>query len=224
MNIKDLPLFERPREKLLRQGAKSLSDSELLAIFLRTGVSGQSAIELARQLLIDFGSLRGILGADLTHFCHARGLGEAKFCQLQACVEMTKRFLSETLVKENVFDSVDACRQYLTAELRDQTNEAFACLYLDNQNRLIQFETLFYGTIDGAAVYPRVVVEKCLHKKAAAVIFAHNHPSGIAEPSQADRAITIRLKQALSLIDVNVLDHFIIGDGQVVSFAERGLL
>ncbi|MCU4677588.1 DNA repair protein RadC [Catenovulum sp. 2E275] len=224
MSIKDWPATERPREKLLAKGAQALTDAELLAIFLRTGVTGCSAVQLAQQLLSEFGSLRKLLAADLTQFCSAKGLGAAKFTQLQACLEMSKRYLAEVLKKGDALTSVAACREFLKAHLRDQPHEIFACLFLDNQHRVIEFAPLFYGTIDGASVYPRVVVEKCLAKQAAAVIFAHNHPSGIAEPSQADKAITERLKQALALVDIRVLDHFIVGDGEVLSFAEHGLL
>lgn len=224
MSIKDWPASDRPREKLLQKGATALTDAELLAIFLRTGVTGCSAVELARQLLAEFGSLRALFGADIQRFCLAKGLGEAKYTQLQACLEMSKRYLAEVLLKGDALTSVDACRQFLSAHLRDEPHEVFACLFLDNQHRVIEFSRLFYGTIDGASVYPRVVVEKSLAKQAAAVIFAHNHPSGIAEPSQADKMITERLKQALALVDIRVLDHFIVGDGEVLSFAEHGLL
>lgn len=224
MSIKDWPAESQPREKLLAHGADVLSDAELLAIFLRTGVAGISAVDLARQLLDHFGSLRSLLGASLDDFSAAKGLGAAKFCQLQASVEMTKRFLAENLQRGDALTSVDAVKSYLKAQLQDKHNEVFAVLFLDNQHKVIRFDVLFYGTIDGASVYPRVVVEQALQHKAAAVIFSHNHPSGVAEPSHADIQITNRLQQALSLVDIRVLDHFIIGDGEPVSFAERGLL
>ncbi|EWH10636.1 hypothetical protein DS2_07383 [Catenovulum agarivorans DS-2] len=224
MSIKDWPAEAQPREKLLAHGADVLSDAELLAIFLRTGVAGISAVDLARQLLDHFGSLRALLGASLDDFSAAKGLGAAKFCQLQASVEMTKRFLAENLQRGDALTSVDAVKSYLKAQLQDKHNEVFAVLFLDNQHKVIRFDVLFYGTIDGASVYPRVVVEQALKHKAAAVIFSHNHPSGVAEPSHADIQITNRLQQALSLVDIRVLDHFIIGDGEPVSFAERGLL
>ncbi|WP_016956432.1 RadC family protein [Catenovulum agarivorans] len=224
MSIKDWPAESQPREKLLAHGADVLSDAELLAIFLRTGVAGISAVDLARQLLEHFGSLRSLLGASLDDFSAAKGLGAAKFCQLQASVEMTKRFLAENLQRGDALTSVDAVKSYLKAQLQDKHNEVFAVLFLDNQHKVIRFDVLFYGTIDGASVYPRVVVEQALQYKAAAVIFSHNHPSGVAEPSHADIQITNRLQQALSLVDIRVLDHFIIGDGEPVSFAERGLL
>ncbi len=224
MAISDWPMQERPREKLLEHGAKALSDAELLAIFLRTGVKGKSAVDLARELLVDFGSLRLLLTADQTRFCEPLGLGAAKYAQLQAVLEMARRHLAEQLEKGNALTSPDLTRNYLSAQLRDLDYEVFACLFLDNQNRVIRYEELFRGTIDGASVYPREVLKKVLSHSAAAVIFAHNHPSGVAEPSRSDRHITERLQQALSLVDVRVLDHLIVGDGDVVSFAERGWL
>ncbi|AWB66915.1 hypothetical protein C2869_10920 [Saccharobesus litoralis] len=224
MSIKDWPAQTRPREKLLMLGADSLTDAELLAIFLRTGVQGCSAVQLAQELLGQFGSLRALLAADEQAFSLGKGLGSAKYAQLQASVEMTKRYLAETLQRGDVMDSPLACQQFLTAQLRDEPNEVFAVIFLDNKNRVIKYLPMFYGTIDGAAVYPRVVVQKALELGAAAVILAHNHPSGIAEPSMADKQITQRLSQALNLIDVRVLDHFVIGDGDVLSFAEHGLL
>ncbi len=224
MTIKNWPASERPREKLLTMGSAALSDAELLAIFLRTGCHGVSAVDLARQLLQDFGGLRAILEADQQAFCHGRGLGQAKFAQLQAVVEMARRHLAEHLRRSTALNSVAAVRQYLIAQLRHQPHEIFAVLFLDNQHHLIKYEALFNGTIDGASVYPREVVKKVMQHNAAAVIFAHNHPSGIAEPSRADRDITRRLTDALSLVDVRVLDHLIVGEGEIVSFAERGLL
>lgn len=224
MTIKDWPAEQRPREKMLSQGAEALSDGELLAIFLRTGVAGISAVDLANQLLDEFGSLRALLGANKSHFIKGKGLGEAKFCQLQACLEMSRRYLGETVQKGQKLGSVEQVRAFLTFELRALHNEVFACLFLDNQHAVISFDILFNGTIDGASVYPRVVAEQALEKHAAAVIFAHNHPSGVAEPSQADKLITQRLKLALELLDIRVLDHFIVGEGRPLSFAEQGLL
>lgn len=224
MSIKDWPTAERPREKLLTQGPEMLSDAELLAIFLRTGISGKSAVDLARDLLLHFGSLRALLAADLIAFCQAEGLGPAKYTQLQAVMEMARRHLAENLTQRCVLTSPQAVKRYLTAQLRHRDAEVFGCLFLDNQNRLITFEILFNGTIDGASVYPREVVRKVLKHNAAAVIFAHNHPSGICEPSRADHAITNRLKEALALIDVRVLDHLIIGEHEPLSFAEQGWL
>ncbi len=224
MAIKDWDEGDRPREKLLQRGAGALTDAELLAIFLRTGTPGKSAVDLARDLLADFGSLKALLDADQARFCQANGLGSAKYAQLQAVLEMAKRHFQEILQRGNALTSPDITRAYLSAQLRGYTYEVFACLFLDNQHRVIQFEELFRGTIDGASVYPREIAKRALHHNAAAIIFAHNHPSGIAEPSQADQHITDKLKQALALFDIRVLDHFIIGDGLPYSFAEHGLL
>lgn len=224
MAITDWPEAERPRGKLLKQGAASLSDAELLAIFLRTGTPGMTAVDLARQLLQNFGGLRALLSASAEQFCQGRGLGLAKYTQLQAVMEMSHRHLYETLERSDCLTSPQLTRRYLLSCLRDKQHEQFACLFLDSQHRVIAFDTLFYGTIDAACIYPREVVRCCMQHNAAAVIFAHNHPSGIAEPSQADEQITRRLIDALVLIDVRVLDHFVVGDGVLVSFAERGLL
>jgi len=224
MAIKDWDEGDRPREKLLQRGAGALTDAELLAIFLRTGTPGKSAVDLVRDLLADFGSLKALLDADQARFCKANGLGSAKYAQLQAVLEMAKRHFQEILQRGNALTSPDITRAYLSAQLRGYTYEVFACLFLDNQHRVIQFEELFRGTIDGASVYPREIAKRALHHNAAAIIFAHNHPSGIAEPSQADQHITDKLKQALALFDIRVLDHFIIGDGLPYSFAEHGLL
>jgi DNA repair protein RadC len=224
MAISDWPAAERPREKLLQRGPKALSDAELLAIFLRTGAPGKSAVDLARELLSEFGSLRALLNADLQRFCQGVGLGEAKYTQLQAVLEMARRHFEEILQRGDALTSVDATRAYLSAQLRRYNHEVFACLFLDNQHRVIVFEELFRGTLDSASVYPREVLKRVLLHNAAAVIFAHNHPSGISEPSSADRQITEKLQQALQLFDVRVLDHFIVGDGWPYSFAEHGLL
>jgi len=221
--ISDWPLKERPREKLLDRGANTLSDAELLAIFLRTGTRGLTAVDLARRLLDEFGGLKPLLDASESEFCLQRGLGRAKYAQLQAVLEMARRHMYENIQRGDALCSPDDTRNYLTAELQACPHEVFACLFLDNRNRVLTFEKMFYGTIDGASVYPREVVRRAIDNNAAAVIFAHNHPSGVAEPSSADKQITGRLKEALALIDVRVLDHMIIGD-EVVSFAERGLL
>ncbi|MDF1583564.1 MAG: DNA repair protein RadC [Methyloprofundus sp.] len=224
MSIQDWPEGDRPREKLLAQGAATLSDAELLAIFLRTGIKGKTAVDLAGDLLTDFGSLRALLQADCDNFTRAKGLGTAKYAQLQAVLEMARRHTFEELDRGDVLTSPEATRAYLSQQLRHYQHEVFACLFLDNQHHILEFEELFRGTIDSASVYPREVIKKALAHNAAAVIFAHNHPSGIAEPSQADKLITDKLKQALALIDIRVLDHFIIGDGVPYSFAENGLL
>lgn len=224
MAITDWPAAERPREKLLARGANALSDAELLAIFLRTGVTGKTAVDLARELLDRFGGLRRLLDAGRSEFCAAHGLGEAKFAQLQAVLEMARRHLHEHLQAGDALTSPTLTRQYLRAQLRDEAREVFAVLFLDARHRVLAFEPLFYGTIDGAAVYPREVVKRCLRHNAAAVIVAHNHPSGIAEPSQSDHRITERLRDALALVDIRLLDHVIVGDAECVSFSERGWL
>jgi DNA repair protein RadC len=224
MSITDWPEAERPREKLLLQGAHSLSDAELLAIFLRVGCAGKSAVDLARELLNTFGGLRSLLESSQAEFCSGLGLGNAKYAQLQAVLEMARRHLSASLQTGDVMSSPSLVRDFLRSKLRHHPREVFAVMFLDNQNRLIKYEELFFGTIDGAAVYPREILMRVLQHKAAGVIFGHNHPSGIAEPSQADMRITQRLQSALDLIDVRVLDHMVVGDTQVVSFAERGLL
>jgi DNA repair protein RadC len=221
MPITDWPAEERPREKLLQRGAQALSDAELLAIFLRTGVQGKTAVDLARELLAEFGGLRPLLQADRRRFCRARGLGDAKYAQLQAVLEMGRRHLAEGLSRGAAIQDPQAVQRFLSARLRDHAHEVFACLFLDTRHRVIAFEELFRGTIDGASVHPREVVRRALHHNAAALILAHNHPSGVAEPSEADRRITRRLKDALALVDVRVLDHVVVGDG-AVSFAERG--
>lgn len=224
MGIKDWPASEQPREKLLAQGACVLTDAELLAIFLRTGLPGKSAVALAQELLADFGSLRALMQADCKTFTQAKGLGNAKYTQLQAVLEMARRYTFEELNRGDILTTPEATRTYLSNQLRNYSYEVFACLFLDNQHHILEFEELFRGTIDGASVYPREVLKKALEYNAAAVIFAHNHPSGISEPSQADKQITDKLKQALNLVDIRVLDHFIIGDGVPYSFAEHGLL
>lgn len=224
MAITDWPIDERPREKLLLRGANALSDAELLAIFLRTGVSGLSAVDLARKLLREFGSLGALLHADKQSFCAGHGLGEAKFAQLRAVLEMGQRHLHQQIFRENALLSPDHTRQYLHSLLAHLPHEEFGCLWLDNRNRVIEWEVLFKGTIDGASVYPREVVKHALAANAAAVILAHNHPSGAVEASAADRQITERLSSALALIEVRVLDHLIIGDGASCSFAEQGWL
>jgi DNA repair protein RadC len=223
MAILDWPPDERPREKLLNRGVAALSDAELLAIFLRTGVRGKSAVDLARELLDSSGSLRALMDLSKPSFCAHKGLGEAKYVQLQAVLEMARRHLHEKLQRGESFTSPQLTRHYLQQRLRDYPYEVFACLFLDNRNRLIAFEELFRGTIDGTNVHAREIIRKALHHNASAVILSHNHPSGVAEPSEADRQVTSHLKQALNLIDVRVLDHIVVGD-DVVSMAERGMI
>ena len=223
MSLKSLPTTERPREKLLAFGASHLSDTELLAIFLRTGTAEKPVLELSRHLLDHFGGLRSLVGASATAFCRINGLGTAKFAQLQAAMEMARRVLDEPLRAGDPLTSPEETRRYLKLRLVTRQHEVFACLFLDNRHRIIRYEELFQGTIDGAAVYPREVARRALDYNAAAVILAHNHPSGEAEPSSADISLTRRLKEALALIEVRVLDHMVIGHGSVVSLAERGL-
>lgn len=215
---------ERPREKLLRLGAGALSDTELVAIFLRTGVRGKSVIALAGDLLKQFGGVRGLLEAPEGEVIGAPGIGLAKYAQLRAALELSERYLQCGFERGDAITDPGMTRRFLMGKLRQYPREVFACMYLDNQHRLIKYEELFFGTIDGASVHPREVVKRVLEHNAAAVIFAHNHPSGLAEPSQADQRITDRLKSALLLVDVRVLDHMVVGDQEVVSFAERGFL
>lgn len=224
VGISHWPEGERPREKLISLGAQSLSDAELLAIFLRVGVKGRSAVDLSRDLLSEFGGLRPLLEASRETFCRAHGLGDAKYVQLQAALELSRRHLETLLMRGDSLNSPQMVRRFLSAHLRDLEHEVFAALFLDSQHRVLRFEKLFTGTLDAAAVYPREVARRALALNAGAVIFAHNHPSGVAEPSDADRRITMRLDDALGLFDIRVLDHFVVGDGEVVSFAERGWL
>jgi DNA repair protein RadC len=222
MSIRDWPTAERPREKLLEQGSASLSDAELLAIFLRTGSAGKSAVDLARHLLGKFGSLRALLEADQPAFSAELGLGPAKFAQLQAVQEMNRRHLAERLRVRSALENPQAVRDYLKSMLRHEQQEVFGCLFLDSRHQVLAFEALFRGTIDSTAVHPREVVKRALANNAAALILCHNHPSGNAIPSQADRQLTKRLQEALRLIDVRILDHFIVGDGDPLSMAEYG--
>jgi DNA repair protein RadC len=222
MGIKDWPAAERPREKLLASGVQSLSDAELLAIFVGSGVAGHSALDLSRMLLVRFGNLRAVLDASHEEFCRAPGVGDACYALLQGALELGRRHLECKLRRGTPLGCPADTRRFLTARLRRHEHEVFACLFLDNRHRLICFEELFRGTVNGASVYPREIAKRGLHHNAAAIIIAHNHPSGVAEPSQADRAITARIRDAMALIDVRLMDHFVVGDGQIVSFAERG--
>lgn len=224
MAISDWPITERPREKLLRIGAKNLTDTELLAIFLRTGVAGKSAIDLARQLLNHYGSLTSLFSADETTFCNFSGVGIAKYVQLQAVSEMARRALSEQLELGDAMNTPELVRDYLRLSLASKQHEIFVAIFLDAKNHMISAEELFSGTLTQASVYPREVVKRALHHNAAAIIFAHNHPSGLAEPSHADKTITQALKKALDLIDIKVLDHFIVGKNTIMSFAEQHLI
>ena len=222
MSLKRLPAESMPREKLLSHGPQSLTDAELLAIFLRTGTQGMNVLELASHLLQEFGSLRALFSAPEEKFCAYKGLGQAKYVQLRAVLEMTQRCLAETLKRGEALTSPQQTKLYLSGLLRDKQREEFFVLFLDNQHRVICGEPLFQGTIDAASVYPREVVKRALEHNSAALILAHNHPSGVAEPSQSDRRITRRISDALALVDIRVLDHFVVGDGEVISFAERG--
>ena len=224
MAITDWPAAERPREKLIEHGAEALSDAELLAIFLRVGVTGKSAVDLARDLLNQFGSLNGIFAATEHELSQVHGIGTSKYVQLQAIFEMSRRALSEKLQQRDVFKSPQAVRDYLVLKLGSLTKEVFLVLFLDTQNRLLASEELFSGSLSETSVYPREVVKRALHHNAASLIFAHNHPSGIAQQSQADELITKQLKQALALVDVRVLDHFIVAGNSTLSFSERGLI
>ncbi|HKA43184.1 MAG TPA: DNA repair protein RadC [Burkholderiales bacterium] len=224
MAISDWPVDDRPRERLIVKGPESLSDAELVAILLRTGVKGRSALDLARELLARFGSVSALFAADARALCATTGLGKAKYAQLAAVMEMARRALRETLSRGNALSSPRAVRDYLRLKLQERPYEVFVGVFLDAQNRVLAVEELFRGTLTQTSVYPREVVKRALHHNAAALIFAHNHPSGVAEPSRSDEALTQALRQALALVDVKVLDHFVIGGGAAMSFAERGLL
>ena len=224
MAITDWPASERPREKLLELGVEALSDAELLAIFLRVGVTGKSAVDLARDLLTQFGSLNGIFAAQLSELTQVHGVGSSKYVQLQAIFEMSRRALNEQMQAKDILSSPKQVRDYLCLKLGNLTREVFFVLFLDAQNRVVTTEEMFSGTLTQTSVYPREVVKRALHHNAASVIFAHNHPSGLAQQSQADELITKQLKEALALVDVRVLDHFIVAGTTTLSFVERGLL
>lgn len=219
MSIREWPEGERPREKLNTLGGAALSDAELLAIFLGSGRRGLSAVDVGRGALQTAGGLRPLLDAP-----RGAGIGPVAWCRLQAALELGRRYLDAELREREVLTDPERSARYLKSRLSAYPYEVFACLFLDNRHRVIAFEELFRGTIDGASVHPREVVRRCLAHNAAAVILAHNHPSGVAEPSSADRAITLRLRDALVLIDVRVLDHFVIGEGAPTSLARRGWL
>lgn len=225
MAFKDLPADLRPREKLLARGAAALGDAELLALLLRTGVAGTNVLQLAQQLLDTFGGLAGLLQAGADDLKRVKGLGgSAKRAQLVAVLELARRAMAEQLAERTVFEAPDSVKRYLQLHLAGRPHEVFAALFLDSQHRLIALEELFRGTLNQTSVYPREVVQRALHHHAAAVVLAHNHPSGSVEPSRADEALTQTLKAALALIDVRVLDHVIVGPGQALSMAERGLV
>ena len=221
MAISDWPAAERPRERLLARGASALSDAELLAVLLRTGIRGKSAVDLARELLEKFKGLRGLLA---TNLMGVKGLGDAKRAQFEAAIELARRSLAEELAQGAALTSPGAVRDYLRLTLGARPHEVFLCLWLDAQHRVVAVQEPFRGTLTQTSVYPREIVKAALQLNAAAVIFAHNHPSGVAQPSQADELLTRNLKEALALVDVKVLDHFIVAGSQALSFAERGLL
>lgn len=221
MGISDWPPEERPRERLLAHGAAALSDAELLAVVLRTGIRGKSAVDLGRDLLTRFKGVAGILGANLSG---VKGLGPAKRAQFEAAMELVRRCLAADLQAASALTSPGAVRDYLRLAIATREHEVFVCLWLDAQHRVIDIQELFRGTLTQTSVYPREIVKAALKANAAAVIFAHNHPSGAAQPSQADELLTRNLKEALALVEVKVLDHFIVAGNQAISFAERGLL
>lgn len=224
MAITDWPEQERPREKLMRAGASALSDAELLAIFLRVGMTGKTAVDLARDLLQHFQSLNGVFSADVKQMTALPGMGVSKYCQLQAVLEMSKRALGETLQQQDSFRSPAQVKDYLQLQLSHLQREVFGILFLDAQNRLIAYETLFEGSLMQTSVYPREVVKRALALNAAALILSHNHPGGSAVPSRADEQLTISLKDALNLVDIKVLDHIIVARQETFSFSERGLI
>jgi len=224
LRITDWPLQERPRERMLAQGAGRLSDAELVAVCLRSGIRGKSAVDLARELITRFGGVAGLLAAELSKLVQVDGLGTAKAAQLAAVIELARRSLREELKAGSLLTTPGAVRDYLRLALAARDHEVFVVLFLDSQHRVLSNAELFRGTLTQTSVYPREVVKAALAANAAAVIFAHNHPSGVAQPSQADEMLTRQLKEALALVDVKVLDHFIVAGNQTLSFAERGLL
>jgi DNA repair protein RadC len=224
MTIAQWPADDRPREKLISKGPEALSDAELLAILFRTGIRGRTAVDLAREALNQCGSLSALLSAERGTFQLIPGLGDAKYAQVQAVLEMSRRALREVLDRGAALSSPQAVRDYLRLKLQAKPHEVFVAVFLDAQNRVLGVEELFRGTLTQTSVFPREIVKRTLHYNAAAVIFAHNHPSGVAEPSRADEALTQTLKHTLALVDVKVLDHFVVGGDAAMSFAERGLL
>ena len=222
--IKEWPEAERPREKLISNGANSLSDAELLAIFIRTGLPGKTALDIARDALHDAGNLRGLLNMPVNELCQSKGFGIAKYVQFQAALELGRRYLMEKLEKGSVINSPQTSRDYLTMQLRDKPYESFFVMFLDSKHSVIHCQELFRGTIDNASVPVREVVKEALKYNAAAMIVAHNHPSGVAEPSHADLSLTKALYSALDLVGIKLLDHFVVGESEIVSFAELGQL
>ena len=224
MTIKEWPESDRPREKLLTKGPGALSEAELLAVILRTGIPGKSAVDMGRDLLRQYGTLSGLFAADLESLLSIKGLKLAKAVQVQAVIELARRALQDQLKSGDNLNSPTAVKEFLRLTLIRQDKEIFVGIFLDAQNRVLGTDQLSEGTLTQTSVFPREVVKRALQRRAAAVIFAHNHPSGLAEPSRADEVLTQALKQALALVDVKVLDHFIVGGSNTMSFAERGLL
>lgn len=224
MTIKDWPADHRPRERLLRDGCERLSDAELLAVLMRTGVAGSDAVTLARRLLVECGGLRGLLEARRDHFARLPGCGAATFATFQAALELGRRYVFSTLQRDGPLENPGAASHYLVSRMKAYQREVFACLFLDARHRVIALRELFFGSIDSATVHPREIVKSCLELNCAAVILAHNHPSGVAEPSAADAAITRRIVDAAALVDVRVLDHLVVGEREAVSMAALGML
>jgi len=224
MTMSNWPLADRPREKLLSHGANYLSDSELLAIFFQTGIRGKTALDLARELLGEFGSLKKLLNAEPPFFHEKAGIGKAKYAMLKAALELGRRYLEENVKQGDVLSHTQVTKRFLASRLKHYPHEVFACLFLNTQNRVLNFEELFQGTLTETSIYPREVIKRCLANNAAKVILAHNHPSGCASPSQSDQEVTLLLKEALQLVDIQLLDHVIVGGEKHFSFAEAGLL
>lgn len=224
MSIKTWPKNERPREKMLSQGIEVLSDAELLSIFFQTGIKGKTAIDMARELLIHFEGLKNLMQASPFELSQHRGIGVAKYTKIKALLEISSRFYQEAIVKKDVIQHINDTKRYVKAKLQHFQQEVFACLFLNTRNQIISFEKLFYGTINSTAVYPRSVAKRALYHNAASVIFVHNHPSGNPAPSDADKWMTKSLTDALDLLEVRVLDHLIVGEKSVFSFAEENLI
>ena len=224
MRLTDLDPSERPRERLLQHGAEALSDAELLALFLRTGQRGEDVLAFANRVLRETGGLAGLFAHEGRALAGIRGIGPAKEAELRAVTALAQRYLASSLARPEAVRDPNGIADYFALNLRDRPQEVFAAAFLDTRHRIVAFEELFFGTLDGASVHPREVVRRALHHRAAALIVAHNHPSGSSEPSAADIAVTRRLREALALVDIRLLDHFIVGDGRPLSLAARGLM
>lgn len=224
MSIKSWPAEDRPREKLIQKGGKALTDAELIAIFLKTGIKGSTALDLAKKLLQDYGGLKKLLSTPLTELIKYSGIGLAKFATLKAALELGRRYQSEPIQIGSILKNSTMTRNFLSDQLREHKNEVFACLFMDNNYRIISFEELFQGTINRAMIYPREIVRRGLLHNAAKIILAHNHPSNVATPSDADKEVTLFIREALNLVDIEVVDHIIVGNPENFSFAEAGLM